>query len=101
MHRLSTHTKRSHALLLAAVVLVALSFAFRATLALSANHRHTTNASSALKAGLSHPVAPAGLQGPIRLTCGPGHTAVIGSDAPAGPQGHVGVSCASGPTKAK
>ena len=92
-----TPTRRSNVWRVAVVLLVALSFVARATLALSATDRHKTNVPSALSASRAYPAAPAGPQGPIRLTCVPGHAAVIGSGGPAGPQGPAGVSCAPAP----
>jgi len=94
-----TPTRRSNVWRVAVVLLVALSFVARATLAVSAPDRSKTNGSPALSAGRNDPAAPAGPQGPIKLTCLTGHPVVIGSDGPAGPQGPVGSSCSPEPKR--
>jgi hypothetical protein len=96
MHLQKTLRKRWPAGLLALIVLAILPFAMASAGASVTKPTPATTASARLTAR-SYPPTPAGPRGPIRISCLPGQTGVVGSDGPAGPQGPIGVSCSPAP----
>jgi hypothetical protein len=98
MHLWNTPIARVRALLVATIALGVALFVVATTHATSANQPRHGGGASEQSATRVIPATPAGPQGPITLTCGPGGAAVVGAATPAGPQGPVGVNCAASPS---
>jgi hypothetical protein len=97
MHLWNTPIARVRAVLVATIALGVLLFVVTTTQATSAMQQPRGGSAAAKVAGRAVPVTPAGLRGPIALTCSPGGVRVVGATGPAGPQGPVGVDCATSP----
>jgi len=84
------HVRLAAIIAVASVLLVAIA----TTHAASTQRQHRSALASPLNAGRTVPAAPAGLQGPVELTCRGGRVSGTGADGPAGPQGPVVSACA-------